>query len=75
MLLIIFFNRKNLYAEEIAHAFWDPDVEQKKDWDPMLETFEIKEKLSDAAYVAHIIFKTMVSFLVHAISLQVLYLT
>ena len=34
----------------------------------MLETFEIKEKLSDAAYVAHIIFKTMVSFLVHAIS-------
>ena len=28
----------------------------------MLETFEIKEKLSDAAYVAHIIFKTMVSF-------------
>ena len=47
--------RKNLYAEEIAMAFWNPDKEMKKDWDPMIDTFEIKERLTSMAYVAHIV--------------------
>ena len=34
----------HLYAEEIARAFWDPDMELKQDWDPTLEVFEVKEK-------------------------------
>ena len=55
--------RKNLYAEEIAMAFWNPDKEMKKDWDPMIDTFEIKERLTSMAYVAHIVFKTMVRLL------------
>lgn len=47
----------HLYAEEIARAFWDPDMELKQDWDPTLEVFEVKEKLTDLAYVAHLTFK------------------
>ena len=47
----------HLYAEEIARAFWDPDMELKQDWDPTLEVFEVKEKLTDMAYVAHLTFK------------------
>ena len=48
-----------LYAEEIARAFWDPNVDMKKSWDPTLESFENVERLSDMAFVAHIVFKTM----------------
>ena len=32
-------------------------MELKQDWDPTLEVFEVKEKLTDLAYVAHLTFK------------------
>ena len=47
----------HLYAEEVARAFWDPDIELKKDWDPTMESFECVEKLAELAYVCHMVFK------------------
>ena len=47
----------HLYAEEVARAFWDPDIELKQDWDPTVQSFECVEKLADLAYVCHIVFK------------------
>ena len=46
-----------LYAEEIARAFWDPNPDLKKGWDPTIETFEYIEDLAELAYVGHIVFK------------------
>lgn len=48
-----------LYAEEVARAFWQDDAEVKAGWDPTMESFKNVEKLTDLAYVAHIVFKTI----------------
>jgi len=47
----------HLYAEEIARAFWDEDPDVKAEWDPTVETFDVRERLADNAFVAHTVFK------------------
>ena len=46
-----------LYAEEIARAFWDPNPNLKKGWDPTIEKFEHIENLAELAYVGHLVFQ------------------
>ena len=46
-----------LYAEEIARAFWDPNPNLKKGWDPTIEKFEQIEDLAELAYVGHLVFQ------------------
>ena len=45
---------ENVFAEEVATTFWDPD---DKDWDSNIESCSIVERLTSRAYVSHMIFK------------------
>ena len=46
-----------LYAEEIARAFWDPNPNLKKGWDPTIEKFAQIEDLAELAYIGHMVFQ------------------